>query len=109
MTAIRDYFRRMGSRQVVRPWALAAPVVMLVIALPLLRPLRAPLDASENELSRLATIEALVERDGLAINDTRSFAELRQLQARRERAEQRQTIWAAGDAGSGVMRGGSTH
>jgi hypothetical protein len=109
MTAIRDYFRRMGSRQVVRPWALAAPVAMLVIALPLLRPLRAPLDASENELSRLATIEALVERDGLAINDTRSFADLRQVQARREQAEGRQTIWSPGDAVRGAIIVGSKY
>jgi hypothetical protein len=77
MTALADYFRRLRSRQVVRPWALCAPVVVLLIALPLLRPLRSPGDASENELSRLATIQALVEHDGQAINDSEFFAELR--------------------------------
>lgn len=77
MTAIANYFRRLRSRQVVRPWALAAPIVVLVIALPLLRPLRSPGDASENELSRLATIQSLVEHDGQAIDDTEFFAELR--------------------------------
>src|SRR6266700_1161386 len=106
MTAIRDYFRRMGSRQVVRPWALAAPVAVLLIALPLLRPLRAPLDASENELSRLAAIEALVERDGLAINDTRSFADLRQSEAKREK---RMTLWTPGDAVRGTIIVGSKY
>lgn len=77
MSAIADYFRRLRSRQVVRPWALCAPVLVLVIALPLLRPLRAPNDASESELSQMATIEALVEREGLVINDTDYFNSLR--------------------------------
>jgi len=77
MSAVLDYFRRVRNRQVVRPWALCAPVVVLIIALPLLRPLRAPGDVSENELSRLAAIEAYVEHDGAAINDTQFFADLR--------------------------------
>lgn len=77
MTAILDYFRLLGSRQVVRPWALAAPVILLLIALPLLRPLRSPGDPSLQELSRLATVQALVEHDSLAINDTEFFAALR--------------------------------
>jgi hypothetical protein len=77
MMVVYDYFKRVRSRQVVRPWALCAPVVVLMVALPLLRPLRSPGDASENELSRLATIEALVEHDGLAINETEFFAALR--------------------------------
>lgn len=77
MAALLDYFRRLGSRQVVRPWALAAPVILLLIALPMLRPLRAPGDASLHELSRLASVQALVERDTLAINDTEFFAALR--------------------------------
>ena len=60
----------------VRPWALCAPVVVLCIALPLLRPLRAPNDASDSEMSRLATIEALVEHDGMVINETEFFGPL---------------------------------
>src|SRR6476620_11206862 len=78
MTAVKDYFRRLRSRQVVRPWALCAPVVVLLIALPLLRPLRSPGDISENELSRLATIQSLVEHDSLVINDSPYFESLRQ-------------------------------
>lgn len=45
----------------VRPWALATPVLVLVICLPLLRPLRHPGDASVDEELRLATVSALVE------------------------------------------------
>src|SRR5258706_3597561 len=75
--AVREYFLRVRSRQVVRPWALCAPVVVLIIALPLLRPLRSPGDVSENELSRLAAIEAYVEHDGPVINETQFFADLR--------------------------------
>ena len=55
---VANYFERLRSRQVVRPWALAAPVVVLAIALPLLRPLRSPALASQTELSYLATIQA---------------------------------------------------
>jgi hypothetical protein len=77
MAYVLEYLRRMKSRQVVRPWAICAPVVLLLIALPLLRPLRWPGDASENELSRLATVQALVEHDSLAINDTEFFITLR--------------------------------
>jgi hypothetical protein len=77
MSAVLDYFRRLPSRQVVRPWALACPVVVLLIALPLLRPLRAPNDPSENELSRLASVQSWVERDTATINDSPFFTALR--------------------------------
>jgi hypothetical protein len=78
--AIRDWLTRFGKRQMVRPWALSAPVAVLLIALPLLRPLRSPGEASENELSRLATVQALVEYKTLAINNTGFFEDLRSLQ-----------------------------
>jgi hypothetical protein len=74
-----NWLIRVRRRQMVRPWALSAPVAVLLIALPLLRPLRSPGDASENELSRLATIEALVENKTLTIDSTGFFAELRAL------------------------------
>src|SRR5688500_6232753 len=77
MTAILDYFRRLRSRQVVRPWALCAPVVVLLIALPLLRPLRSPTAPSDHELTYLASIQALAEADGPVVNDTDAFAALR--------------------------------
>ena len=73
-----NYFQRVRSRQMVRPWALCAPVVVLLIALPLLRPLRSPGEISLSELSRLATIQALVEHDGQAIQGTPFFEAMRQ-------------------------------
>jgi hypothetical protein len=45
----------------VRPWALAVPILVLLFCLPLLRPLRQPGRASQDEQLRLATIAALVE------------------------------------------------
>src|SRR5918998_432817 len=51
-------------RKWVRPWALSAPILVLVIALPLLRPLRYPVPQyriSDEEAARLATIQAIVE------------------------------------------------
>jgi hypothetical protein len=45
----------------VRPWALATPILVLLFCLPLLRPLRHPGRASEDEQLRLATISALVD------------------------------------------------
>ena len=76
---LRDYFRGLGRRQMVRPWALSAPVVILLIAAPLLRPLRSPGDVSENELSRLATVQSLVENNSLEIDRSSSFASLKRL------------------------------
>jgi hypothetical protein len=56
----------------VRPWALFGPVVVLIIALPLLRPLRHPDPAaiSDEETARLATVQAMVEHGTLAIDET---------------------------------------
>lgn len=58
--------------RMVRPWALFGPVVVLMIALPLLRPLRHPDPGmvSDEELSRLATVQAMVEHGTLAIDRT---------------------------------------
>jgi hypothetical protein len=54
----------------VRPWALFGPVVVLVVALPLLRPLRHPDPGamSDEEMSRLATVQAIAEHGTLAID-----------------------------------------
>ncbi len=64
-----NYIKTFHKRQHVRPWALAAPILVLVIALPLMRPLRKPgLDSiSSNELSRDAAIEALADMHSQAI------------------------------------------
>jgi hypothetical protein len=56
----------------VRPWALSAPIAILLICLPLLRPLRhpAPSSISDSEQAILATVQAIVEQHTLAINET---------------------------------------
>ncbi len=58
-------------RKRVRPWALAGPIVILLFCLPLLRPLRHPdpRDVSDNETARLATVQAIVERSTLALDE----------------------------------------
>ncbi len=56
----------------VRPWALSGPVIVLLLAVPLLRPLRHPdpRGINDDELSRLATVQAMVENRTLAIDGT---------------------------------------
>jgi len=56
----------------VRPWALCAPILVLLICLPLMRPLRHPdpTQVSDDEQARLATIQAIVEQHTLAIERT---------------------------------------
>ncbi len=66
------------SGRVVRPWALFGPVIVLIVTLPLLRPLRHPdpRAVSDEELARLATVQAMVEHKTLAI-DGSDFASTR--------------------------------
>lgn len=61
---------QLRQRPMVRTWALAGPVAVLLIAVPLLRPLRQPDERliSHNEASRLATIDSLVHRGTLVID-----------------------------------------
>jgi hypothetical protein len=72
LRSLVEYLRRVRNRQVVRPWALATPVLVLLVALPLLRPLRQPdpFQISDEEMSRLATVQAIVEHHTLAIDQT---------------------------------------
>jgi hypothetical protein len=67
LATLRDYVRSFHHRPIVRPWALAAPIVVLLVALPLLRPLRHPADVSADEALRLASIEALVRSGTLQL------------------------------------------
>jgi len=64
-------FRRYLTKPHVRPWALLAPILVLLVCLPLLRPLRHPdpREISNDELARLATVESLVERRTLAVDE----------------------------------------
>ena len=80
MYSFWNYFLTLPKRQMVRPWALAAPVLVLIVALPLLRPLRSP-DSdsmSANELTRLATIQSLGENHGQEIESSSFYNILRQ-------------------------------
>src|SRR4051794_36911360 len=73
--SLREYLRDYFNRPFVRPWALAAPIIVLLICLPMLRPLRHPTDMSDDEALRLATIHALVEHRTLAIDPSLPVAE----------------------------------
>ncbi len=71
MNLLND-LRRYFTKPHVRPWALSSPILILLICLPLLRPLRHPdpRDISADENARLATVQALVEHGTLALDDT---------------------------------------
>lgn len=60
MASIREYFQNYRQRQHVRPWALAAPILILLMALPLLRPLRHANVTSE-EAATLTAVQSMVE------------------------------------------------
>jgi hypothetical protein len=65
---LRPTFNTLISRPMVRPWALSAPVLVLILCLPMLRPLRQPGDPSMDEALRLATVESLVRSRSLALD-----------------------------------------
>jgi hypothetical protein len=86
---IRQWYQNRAGVPYVRPWGLAAPILVLLVCLPLIRPLRMvpdnpkldrtvqtlPVgirtgDLSDNERTRLATIQAIAERRTLAIDQT---------------------------------------
>ncbi|MEO6435883.1 MAG: hypothetical protein ABIP55_08990, partial [Tepidisphaeraceae bacterium] len=66
---ILHQFRLYLTRPRVRPWALCAPILVLLVCLPLLRPLRHPdpRTTSDDENARLATIVSLADRRSLDI------------------------------------------
>ena len=68
MKRFYDYLRAYFRKPFVRPWALSAPILVLLICLPLLRPLRHPASISDDELLRLETISALARHRTLAID-----------------------------------------
>lgn len=75
LRSLRTYARWFRKRPLVRPWALSAPIFVLLICLPLMRPLRHPVadTISDDEQGRLATIQAIVEHHTLQIQQS-SFA-----------------------------------
>jgi hypothetical protein len=66
--SIRSYLRNTLSRPIVRPWALSAPILVLIVCLPMLRPLRHPASASEDESLRLATVQSIATTGSLALH-----------------------------------------
>jgi hypothetical protein len=80
MRRFLHYLRIYSRRKHVRPWSLSAPIIVLLICLPLLSPLRHPLPSqmSDEELARLATVRAIVEQQTFAIDGTQQFFTTRQ-------------------------------
>jgi hypothetical protein len=70
--SLRSLISSLTSGRHVRPWALSAPIVVLLICLPMLRPLRQPDPRliADDEQARLATVQAIVEQHTLAIEGT---------------------------------------
>ena len=64
------YIRSYLQRPLVRPWALAGPVLVLILCLPMLKPLRQPDSAkwSDEEQMIASTVQAIVEQHSLAID-----------------------------------------
>src|SRR2546428_299657 len=63
-------FRRYLTKPHVRPWALSAPILVLLVCLPLLRPLRHPdpRDVSDDELARLVVFGGGLVSSGAVLN-----------------------------------------
>lgn len=79
LEALRRWYRGSPETPYVRPWGLSAPIAVLIVCLPLLRPLwEDPTQQSDNERARLATVAAIVERKSLAIDG----AQLRNIRER---------------------------
>jgi len=72
LKALVNWYRSRPEQPYVRPWGLAVPVLVLIVCLPLLRPVRYPDPTymSEAELARLATVQAIVEQRTLAIDQS---------------------------------------
>ncbi|MGH7179954.1 MAG: hypothetical protein ACREJC_21435, partial [Tepidisphaeraceae bacterium] len=68
--SLRAYVKERLARGV-RPWAMLAPVAVLVLCVPMLRPLRHPDSIAHDEALRLATLASLARGDGLALDASR--------------------------------------
>jgi len=81
MRRILYYLQNLPRRQYVRPWGLVTPILVFLVALPLLRPLRwpEPADISAGELTRLAAIQAMAENHTQAIDRSEFFQGLCEL------------------------------
>src|SRR5581483_10409124 len=67
MPPFREMFRAWLAGPKIRPWGILGPILVLVVCLPLLRPLRHPGEMSDDEAARLSTVRALVDHRTLSI------------------------------------------
>ncbi len=68
MPSWRRQALRIFLRAKFRPWALLTPLLVLVIAIPLLRPLRSPGETTRSEMLLLDTVKSLSTRGGMALD-----------------------------------------
>ncbi len=59
--------RKSFTRPTVRPWGLVVPILVLLVAIPLMRPIRSAELMSRDEFLRLATADAVAERGTLEL------------------------------------------
>src|SRR4051794_12417321 len=71
MSYFRDLFRRWMEKPKFRPMGLIAPILVLLICLPLLRPLRHPDGISDDETATLAMVRGLVDHHDLSLDPRR--------------------------------------
>src|SRR5262245_5927343 len=74
MSRLADSFRRWLKEPKIRPWGLLGPILVLLVTLPMLRPLRHPGEMGDDEAVRLATVQSLVERRTLSIDPNQAPA-----------------------------------
>src|SRR5256885_11441072 len=96
MAFLRNWLRHYRDRRHVRPWALAVPIVVLLIAVPLLRPGRHPDlgSISDDELARPATVQALGEQNTPAIDGSRYLGTRTQIQRNGHRCSNQPPLMA---------------
>jgi hypothetical protein len=71
MHPLLTYFRIYARRKHVRPWSLSAPVLVLLVCLPLVQPFLRPARVlSDEESSRYAMVQSLVEFQTFSIERT---------------------------------------
>ncbi|RYG76546.1 hypothetical protein EON77_10400, partial [bacterium] len=68
MPSLRRQLLAIFLRRKFRPWALLTPILVLLVALPLLRPLRSPGGAAPSEAMLLDTVRSLSTRGSLALD-----------------------------------------
>src|SRR3954463_12653387 len=67
MSRLRESFKAWLSGPKIRPWGLLGPILVLLVCLPMLRPLRHPGEVGSDEAARLATVQAMVEQRTLTL------------------------------------------